>query len=398
MRVRSATPADAAALAGIYNQGIEERTATFETTFRSDEDVLGWFDGVHPISVVVDDSDAVMAFARASAYSGRDCYRGVFEFAVYTEFAHRRRGAGILALRELVAQARSAGAWKLVSRIFSDNEPSRMLVAALGFREVGIHHRHAKLDGRWRDVVVVEKFLAPVGGEASIPPPPARAPREQVLHALRSEDPAARQQALESVRSMIDVYRKVDQDLLEALADAFFASKAHDAASRARFVELFRAYATISPDAARDLDNELFARLGGLSVALDLDAFYEATFVMKQVGFSPGPYHARLLEWTREAIDLPRTTRGRISPGNLTSLLMTLTLAACESDEEKRQVAELAVEAKERHRVEVPPSVRPAPLSAPPPPPPVMVEPPPAVEPPPPPEKKPRKKRTRAKR
>ena len=393
MRIRPATPADAAALAGIYNQVIEERTATFETSFRADEDVLAWFDGVHPIVVVADDRDAVIAFARAYAYSARECYSGVFEFAIYTEFAHRRRGAGLLALRELVAQARASGAWKLVSRIFIDNEPSRMLHAAVGFREVGIHHRHAKLDGRWRDVVVVEKFLAPVGAEASLAPPPGRAPREQVLESLRSGEAATRHQALESARSLIDVYRE-DQELLEALADAFFASKTRDATSRGRFVALFRAYAEIGPDAARDLDDALFARLGGVSIALDLDAFYEAAFVMKQVGASTAPYRERLLEWTREVIELPRTTRGRISPGNLTSLLMTLTLAGCESEEQKSQVAELAAEAKQRHRVEPPASVRPPPLSSPPPPPP---SPPPPLPPPLVPEKKPRKKRTRAK-
>ncbi len=165
MRVRPAISADAAALAAIFNQGIEERIATFETALRSDDDILGWFDGVHPI-VVVEDSNAPIAFARTFEYSARTCYRGVFEFAIYTDFAHRRRGAGMLAMRELVAHARAAGAWKLVARIFVDNAPSRMLVAALGFREVGVHHRHAKLDGRWRDVVVVEKFLAPLGAEA----------------------------------------------------------------------------------------------------------------------------------------------------------------------------------------------------------------------------------------
>src|SRR4051812_34478761 len=118
MLARLATAADVAALARIYNQGIEDRTATFETTLRSEYDVLGWFDGVHPIVVVVDEAkdDEVVAFARASEYRSRECYRGIFEFAVYTDRAARRRGAGLLALRELVTRARDAGAWKLLSR------------------------------------------------------------------------------------------------------------------------------------------------------------------------------------------------------------------------------------------------------------------------------------------
>ena len=369
MKYRSATPRDAAALAAIYNQGIEERTATFETTLRSDECILAWFDGVHPVVVVTDEDDEVIAFARTSEYSPRECYRGIFEFAVYTDFAHRRRGAGILAMREVVTLARAAGAWKLVSRIFVDNEPSRMLVAAIGFREVGIHHRHAKLDGRWRDVVVVEKFLAPIGAEASIPPPPPRAPRDQVLFSLRSGSPVARLTALDSARSLVGVYRTVDTDLLDAVADACFASKLQ-ATARARFVDFFRTYAAISPDAARDVDGSLFTRVGRISVARDLDAFYEATFVVRQVVGSAGDpsraadlaaYRPRVLAWMKEAIELPRTMRGWISPGNVTSLLTAVALACCETEENKREVAELAAEGKERHRVEPPASLRPGP-------------------------------------
>jgi phosphinothricin acetyltransferase len=378
VKARAATPADAAALAAIYNQGIEERIATFETALRSDDDILSWFDGVHPIIVVTDDAGEVIAFARASQYSDRECYRGIFDFAVYTDFAHRRQGAGMLAMRELVTHARTAGAWKLVSRIFVDNEPSRMLVAALGFREVGTHHRHAKLDGRWRDVVVVEKFLAPFGAEASIPPAPPRAPREQVKLSLRSPEPSTRVAAVDSARSLIGVYRASDPDLLDGLADACFASKLSDSASRARFVEVFRAYAAISRDAASNVDDALFTRLGRMQLANDLDAFYEAAFVVKQIVLSPSDaaraadlaiHRPHVLEWMKVAIALPRTTRARVSPGNVASLLMSLALAGCESDDDKRQVADLAAAAKERHRVEVSASVRPgAPTSAPPPP------------------------------
>ncbi len=91
---------------------------------------------------------------------------------------------------------------------------------------------------------------------------------------LRSaEEGAKRLQALESARSLIDVYQKVDPALLDAVADAFFAPSARDSSARARFVELFRAYAALSSDAARDLGDALFTRLGGLSVALDLDPY-----------------------------------------------------------------------------------------------------------------------------
>ena len=158
MIARAAQPEDAAAIAEVYNQGIEDRIATFETRLRAAGDIRSWFDGIHPV-VVVEDKSRIAAFAATSLYRPRECYAGVAEFSVYVARDFRRRGAGRLALGALIDAARQAGFWKLVSRIFVENVPSRNLVVALGFREVGVYHRHGKLDGEWRDVVIVERML-----------------------------------------------------------------------------------------------------------------------------------------------------------------------------------------------------------------------------------------------
>lgn len=158
MIARAATPDDAEAIARIYNQGIADRVATFETRARSPEDVRAWFDGVHPI-VVVADGGRVVAFAAAFTYRPRDCYLGIAETSVYVDRSCRGRGAGRMALEALIHAARNAGFWKLLSRIFPENTASRALVRTLGFREVGTYEKHAKLDGQWRDVVIVERLL-----------------------------------------------------------------------------------------------------------------------------------------------------------------------------------------------------------------------------------------------
>jgi L-amino acid N-acyltransferase YncA len=155
---RAAHAGDAEAIARIYNQGIEERIATFETRPRIGEDIRGWFDGGYPI-VVVEEGGAVISFANTSAYSTRPCYSGVAEFSVYTANEARGLGAGVLAMEALISAAEQAGFWKLTSRVFVENEPSRKLLLSLGFREVGVHERHARLDGKWRDVVVVERLI-----------------------------------------------------------------------------------------------------------------------------------------------------------------------------------------------------------------------------------------------
>ena len=155
---RAAKADDADAMAVIYNQGIDDRMATFETQPRTAEDVRAWFDDVHP-AVVVEQGGEVIAFASTSAYRPRQCYAGIAEFSVYVARAARGRGAGRLALQALIAAAKAAGYWKLVSRIFVENGASRALVRSVGFREVGVYEKHGKLDGAWRDVVIVEYLI-----------------------------------------------------------------------------------------------------------------------------------------------------------------------------------------------------------------------------------------------
>jgi len=158
MHARPAKPEDAVEIARIYNQGIADRTATFETRPRTEEDIRAWLDGVHPL-VVVEERGAVVAFAATFVYRPRECYAGIAEVSVYVDRAFRRHGAGRMALEVLMADAAAAGFWKLLSRIFVENDASRRLVESLGFREVGIYEKHGQLDGAWRDVTIVEKLL-----------------------------------------------------------------------------------------------------------------------------------------------------------------------------------------------------------------------------------------------
>jgi phosphinothricin acetyltransferase len=159
---RRAEPRDVSAIVAIYNQGIEERIATFETRPRVDSDITPSLASRFPI-VVVENAHGVVAFASTSLYRSRDCYAGIAEFSVYVERSHRRRGIGRIALQSLMDVAEAAGFWKLVSRIFVENTASRELCRDLGFREVGIYRRHGKLDGGWRVVVIVERLLGEAG-------------------------------------------------------------------------------------------------------------------------------------------------------------------------------------------------------------------------------------------
>jgi phosphinothricin acetyltransferase len=161
--VRHARPEDAADIARIYNQGIAERIATFETEPRSAEQIataLAERGDTYP-TMVVERDGRVVACAWAGPYRPRACYAGIAEYSVYTGREARGAGAGRAALAVLIEECERRGFWKLVSRIFPENEASLALCRRLGFREVGVYHRHAQLDGVWRDVVIVERLLGP---------------------------------------------------------------------------------------------------------------------------------------------------------------------------------------------------------------------------------------------
>jgi phosphinothricin acetyltransferase len=160
VEIRSARPVDAAAIAGLYNAGIRGRTATFETRERDVAEIDEWLSDPLPLLVAVVGDD-VLGYARASRYSSRPAYDGVGEHSVYVDSAARGRGIARDLLRALASACERQGLHKLTSRVFVDNVPSRKAHTAAGFVEIGTHRRHARLDGRWKDCVIVERLLGP---------------------------------------------------------------------------------------------------------------------------------------------------------------------------------------------------------------------------------------------
>jgi L-amino acid N-acyltransferase YncA len=160
--IRPATPDDAAAVTEIYNVGIAERSATFETEPRTVKQVVARIEQGEqfPMLVGVDSrTGTVLGWAGVSEYRPRPCYAGIGEFSIYLAVDARGRGVGKQLLTALMDAARDRGFWKLLSRVFLFNTASRSLCRSCGFREVGIYEKHAQLDGEWLDVVIVERLL-----------------------------------------------------------------------------------------------------------------------------------------------------------------------------------------------------------------------------------------------
>jgi phosphinothricin acetyltransferase len=161
LTTRLATPADAAAIAAIYNEGIADRIATFETEPRTAEQLAKQLadKGERFPTVVAVHEGQVIAWASAGPYRSRPAYAGVAEHSVYVGRSARGKGAGRVVLDALCGAYAQRGFWKLVSRIFPENTASLVLHERCGFRVVGVYQRHGKLEGAWRDCVIVERLL-----------------------------------------------------------------------------------------------------------------------------------------------------------------------------------------------------------------------------------------------
>jgi L-amino acid N-acyltransferase YncA len=158
--VRRARGDDAPAITRIYNQGIEDRTATLETEIRTAEERLRWLaarSGRHPVVVAVRQGETV-GWASLNPFNPRAAYRWVADFSVYVDRAHRGSGLGTLLVRELERRARDLGYHKLVLTTFPFS-PAVHLYEKLQYRQVGIYREQGQLDGRWVDTLVMEKLL-----------------------------------------------------------------------------------------------------------------------------------------------------------------------------------------------------------------------------------------------
>jgi L-amino acid N-acyltransferase YncA len=148
------------AVAAIYRHGIETGDATFETEVPSWED----WDMAHlPQRIVARLDGDVVGWAALPPMSDRSAYRGVAWDSVYVEPGAQGRGIGRLLLERLIRESEAAGIWTLQAGIFPENHASLALHGRCGFRVVGVRERLAQREGRWRDVVLLERRSRVVG-------------------------------------------------------------------------------------------------------------------------------------------------------------------------------------------------------------------------------------------
>jgi L-amino acid N-acyltransferase YncA len=150
----------------IYLEGIATGDATFEQTAPEWEK----WDPCHlPAPRIVarsDDArsdDHVLGWAALSGVSSRCVYAGVAEVSIYVAERARGRGVGRELMSQLIAASDANGIWTLQAGIFPENAASIALHERAGFRIVGRRERLGQMNGRWRDVVLMERRSAVAG-------------------------------------------------------------------------------------------------------------------------------------------------------------------------------------------------------------------------------------------
>jgi L-amino acid N-acyltransferase YncA len=150
------------AVRAIYEQGIATGDATFDT------EAPDWerFDSGHLEAcrmVARDVHGEVLAWAALSPVQRKSAYRGVAEGSLYVREDVRGTGVGRRLTEAMIEASEAAGIWTVELWIFPENRASIALCESLGFRTVGIRERIGRREGRWRDVVVMERRSAVAG-------------------------------------------------------------------------------------------------------------------------------------------------------------------------------------------------------------------------------------------
>ncbi len=159
LQIRDAGTEDAAAIATIFNQGVADRVATFETVELNPKGAAEVIMGAR-ILLVAEREGAIVGWVKVAPYEDRHYYYdGIAEATLYVERSQRRSGIGRALLDALAKAGPEHGLHKLVGKVFTSNAASISMLRACGWREVGVHHRHGSLDGEWKDVLVVERCL-----------------------------------------------------------------------------------------------------------------------------------------------------------------------------------------------------------------------------------------------
>ncbi|WP_308722008.1 arsinothricin resistance N-acetyltransferase ArsN1 family A [Paenibacillus polysaccharolyticus] len=159
--LRHATEVNLGSILTIYNQGIEDRIATLETDIKDEAYMSEWFNkhqGRYSV-LIAEQNDQVVGWASINSYSSRSAYDGVGNLSIYIHRDHRGKGVGKQLLEKLEEIGKQNNFYKFVLFTFPFNTLGQSLYHKAGYREVGVFKNQGVLEGRFVDVMAMEKIL-----------------------------------------------------------------------------------------------------------------------------------------------------------------------------------------------------------------------------------------------
>lgn len=154
--LREMRPGDEKRVLEIFQQGIDGGIATFETSVPTEE---AWdMEFLNDCRWVLEnDKNEVVGWCALKPISKRDCFKGVAEISIYFDNDYQGKGLGSMLLRKLIVDSEERGFWTLQANIFPENEISIKFHQKYGFRTIGTRKKVGKLNGEWKDLVMLEK-------------------------------------------------------------------------------------------------------------------------------------------------------------------------------------------------------------------------------------------------
>lgn len=161
VEVRPASYDDLEAIRDIYNEAIDDRSATLETERKSSGDIEVWWDEHDDryVAIVARRAGKIVGFASLNRFSHRCAHSAIADLSVYVARRHRGSGIGYALLERLARDAKANGFHKIVLHALDENEAGKGLYRKAGFASVGVFKDHGRLDGRYVDVVAMELLL-----------------------------------------------------------------------------------------------------------------------------------------------------------------------------------------------------------------------------------------------
>lgn len=155
LQIISMTETHWPAVEQIYLAGIATGLATFETSSPGWDRWNTSHMNTHRFVALIDDQ--IAGWIALSPTSDRCVYGGVGEVSIYIDPNHKRKGIGKALIAKVIESSEAEGIWTLHAAMFPQNEGSIALHTAMGFRQIGIREKIAKLNGKWHDNLLMER-------------------------------------------------------------------------------------------------------------------------------------------------------------------------------------------------------------------------------------------------